>query len=78
MAMAVSKRDRAYMRRVGLCKAELHRQGAAEHLLLSVPERLERTWQIYLSTRMSSRNELRVDDPIAFYDRARTLGLSDG
>lgn len=76
--MAVLKRDRAYMQRIGLCKAELHRLSATEHLSLSVPERLERTWQIYLSTVMNSRNDLRVDNPIAFYDRARTLGLSDG
>ncbi len=75
--MAVSKRDRAYMRRIGLCKADMHEHDTAEHLSLSVADRLERTWQIYRSTRMNARNDLRVDNPIAFYERAHFLGLSD-
>lgn len=72
--MSVSDRDRAYMERVGACKAESHAEAQARHLALPLEERLERSWALYLAGRDGVRDE-RDDDPSPLYERARALGL---
>ena len=75
--MDVSDRDRDHMRKLGEAKAESHRDALAEHLALSLSERLERSWQLYLAFRDPNAPP-RDDDPTPFYDRARRLGMYQG
>lgn len=73
--MAVSEHDREVMRRIGIYKARSHAMALARHLSLSVSERLGRSWSLFLGRRSLASSSTRVDDPSAFYDRARALGL---
>ena len=73
--MVVSDRDREYMRRIGEYKEASHREATERHLAASLEERLERSWQLYLAGRDEASLDRRDDDPTAFYDRARALGL---
>jgi len=73
--MAVSDRDREYMRRLGELKAESHREAQERHLALPIEERLRRSWELYLRFRSTVDQSAREDDPSPFYDRARALGL---
>lgn len=75
--MAVSGRDREHMRKLGEAKAQSHRDALAEHLALSLGERLERSWRLYLAFRDPNAPP-RDDDPTPFYDRARRLGMYQG
>jgi hypothetical protein len=45
------------------------------HRALPVAERLCRSWALYRTGRASVRDEVRDDDPVAFYVRARMLGM---
>ena len=76
--MAVSEREREYMRRLGALKEESHQEAAAAHARVPVSERLRRSWALYEANRASARLEERQDDPSPFYDRARALGLYRG
>lgn len=73
--MSASDRDREYMRRLGEYKAESHRDAQARHLALTLSERLERSWQLYLEGREHAALDRRDDDPSPFYAKARKLGL---
>jgi hypothetical protein len=73
--MAVSARDREFMRRVGEAKAASHAEAAARHRALPLAERLRRSWALYLAGRSTAGGDPRDDDPTPFYDRARALGL---
>jgi hypothetical protein len=77
MESRVSDQDADYMRRLGAFKSEANAASLAEHLSLTVNERLVR------SERLSKRNggrdaaRARQDDLAAFFRRARDLGLCD-
>lgn len=71
--MRVTDEDRAYFARIGAIKGASHASATQSHLSLSLDERLERSWQLYLANREAARE--RVDDPSPFYERARALGL---
>ncbi len=73
--MSAEERERDHMRRIGAYKAESHREAAAHHLALSLSERLERSWQLYLEGRSAAALDRRDDDPLPFYEKARALGL---
>jgi hypothetical protein len=73
--MAVSDRDRAYMQRIGEYKAASHDEARMLHLAATLSARLARSWQLYLEGRGTAAVERRDDDPSAFYERARALGL---
>jgi hypothetical protein len=74
MSMAVSERDRAYMRRLGTYKAAAHADAQARHRELPMSERLRRSWALYEAHR-HTLPPVREDDPTPFYDRARALGF---
>ena len=63
------------MRRIGEFKAASHRDRLAEHLSLSLEERLQRSWRLFEALCDSVAEAREDDDPTAFYDRARALGL---
>lgn len=69
--------DQDYMRRLGEFMAEVHGDELAEHLKLTVNERLIRSEQ--LSKRDAARDSSRAqqDDLAAFFRRARELGICD-
>ena len=71
--MAASQRDQDFIRRIGNYKRDSHAAAAPEHRALSVEERLQRSWQLYLSSRDCAAYV--ADDPSPFYERARALGL---
>jgi hypothetical protein len=71
----VSEKDREYMRRIGAYKELSHREALAEHLALSLDERLRRSWRLYQRHRHRVRANLPDDDPTPLYDRARALRL---
>lgn len=73
--MAVTEHDREYMRRIGAYKALSHAEALAEHLAASLPERLSRSWALYLRHRDQIDASAREDDPSPFYARARALGM---
>jgi hypothetical protein len=73
--MRVSERDREYMRRLGEAEAEAHAERLAEHLALDVAERLRRSMALARRFWRTANVASRHDDPTAFYDRARRLGL---
>ena len=56
-------------------KEGVHAQAAADHLALSLDERLARSWALYCANRDAVNVAAREDDPSAFYERARKLGL---
>jgi hypothetical protein len=71
--MAVTEREREHFRRLGEEKARSHAAAAAEHLALSMDERLARS--LVLMRQFLRSAQPRDDDPSPFYDRARRLGL---
>jgi hypothetical protein len=71
--MPVSDEDRAYMRRIGESKRRSHEQALADHLSLSLDERLRRSLELSRAAGMTGVS--RDDDPQPFYDLARALGL---
>lgn len=73
--MAVSERDRDVMRRIGVQKTKSHAAVYAKHLSLTLPERLRRSWNLFVGGRNFASTAARTDDPTSFYERARTLGL---
>jgi hypothetical protein len=73
--MPVSDRDKQYFARVGAIKESVHAQAAADHLAFSLDERLARSWALYCANRDAVNFAAREDDPSAFYERARKLGL---
>jgi len=75
--MPVSDSDRAYFERIGAGKRQSHAEARAQHLALSMDERLERSWRLGRDLARSTNGDRRDDDPSAFYARARALGLYD-
>jgi hypothetical protein len=71
--VAVSDRERDYMRRLGAFKAHGHAEMTAAHLALPIAERLARS--IALMRRFWASASDRQDDPTPLYDRAKRLGL---
>jgi hypothetical protein len=73
----ISDEDRAYFDRIARYERELARERLAQHLALTLAERLERS--LALSRLHGSRALERAnDDPSPFYERARSLGLYTG
>lgn len=73
----VSERDREHMRRLGEAKAAAHDDARSAHLSLSPIDRLRRSSAMSAALRATANLAARVDEPAAFYDRARALGLCD-
>ena len=73
--MAVSARDRDYMRRLGELQAEGARERAAEHRALSVDGRLRRGLELFYRFVDHANLAARHDDPAPLDQRARQLGL---
>jgi hypothetical protein len=73
--VSADERERDHMRRIGAYKAESHDEASARHLALSLSERPERSWQLYLEGRSAAALDRRDDDPAPFYEKARALGL---
>jgi len=71
----VSDRDRAHFELIGQLKAASRAAAQREHLERSISERLMLSWKVYEAYRGSARPSEAVDDPTAFYARARQLGL---
>lgn len=60
---------------MGAYQQAAHDEARERHLALPMSERLSRSWELYLAYRDSANLSARQDDPSAFYDRARELGL---
>lgn len=73
--MAVSKRDRDYMDRIGRYKMASHAEAAARHRALPIAARLQRSWALFLAHRGATRRAAGDDDATRFYERARARGL---
>lgn len=73
----VSEQDREYMRRLGEAKAAARADAVAEHQRLTPIDRLHRSFELSAAGRAHANLGARVDEPSAFYDRARLLGLCD-
>lgn len=73
----VSEQDRDYMRRLGEAKATSHADAWSKHLQLAPIERLRRSFAMSADLRHQANLEARVDDPSAFYEKARARGLCD-
>jgi hypothetical protein len=63
------------MRRLGVYKALSHREAHAEHLSLSLDERLRRSWRLYQRYRHRVRADDSQDEPTPFYEKARERNL---
>jgi hypothetical protein len=63
------------MNRIGHFKAESHAAELAAHLSKPLAARLQSSWDLFISRRDLASTAKRTDDPSAFYDRARALGL---
>ena len=74
-SMALTDRDRDYMRRLGEFEAEGHAAALRDHLSLSIDERLRRSLLLYRQFIGHVHTGLRDDDPSQFYDHARRLAL---
>ena len=75
--MAVTPEDRAYMRRIAAYKALSAAEDHVVHVDTSGVGRIRRSWQLYcryLHTPFLARRDA-DDNPAAFYERARQLGL---
>lgn len=73
--MKVSERDYAYFRRIGAAKEQSHREAAREHRALPLAERMCRSWELYETFAGASPRQPFDDGPVAFYERARSLGI---
>jgi hypothetical protein len=73
--MPVSKRDRAYMERLGEYKATSHAEATARHQALPLAQRLQRSWELFVTRRGTAKLDARDDDPSHFYDLARARGF---
>ena len=74
--MAVSQRERSFLTHLGKLKAESHAQAAVVHLSLPLAERLVRSWALFESFRQdAATTQPGNEGPLAFYERARALGL---
>jgi hypothetical protein len=71
--VTVSHRDREHFRKLGELKQRSHADATSEHLALTLGERLARSWA--LSELYLDPNAEPSDDALAFYARARALGL---
>lgn len=73
--MTVSERDRLYMDRIGRLKAASHAEADARHRSLSLGERLQRSWELFLAWREHTARSPSDEAPPAIHSRARALGL---
>lgn len=73
--MATSDKDRSYLARVGAYKQASHDEVAREHQALSLTERLDRSWALFEAFADSTKAPRDDSGPLAFYARARSLGL---
>jgi len=74
--MAVFQRERDFLAHLGELKASSHAQAAVDHLALPLAQRLMRSWALYETFRQPPETTQRGDEgPLAFYERARALGL---
>lgn len=75
LAMATSDKDRSYLARLGAFKQASHEEIASEHQALSLAERLARSWALFEAFADSTKAPRDDSGPLAFYERARSLGL---
>ena len=73
----VTAQDRDYMRRLGEAKARSHADAASEHLRLAPIDRLRRSFALSAAWSAQANLAARVDEPSAFFEKARALGLCD-
>lgn len=73
--MASSDDDRSYLGRIGAYKRASHHAAASEHRSLSLADRLARSWALYEAHADSTSAPRDDSGPLAFYERARSLGL---
>jgi len=73
--MAVSNRDRTYFAQLGAFKTSSHAEVASDHQALPLAERLARSWALFETFRETTTATLDDAGPLAFYKRARALGL---
>ena len=74
--MAVSRRERNFLAHLGELKAESHAQAAVDHLSLPLAQRLMRSWALFESFgHEAATMQLGDEGALAFYERARALGL---
>ncbi len=73
--MAISEKDRSYLARIGALKQASHEAVATEHQALSLSERLARSWALFEAYAGSTSAPPDDSGPLAFYERARALGL---
>jgi hypothetical protein len=67
--------DREFFDAIGRLKAASHRSALASHLQLSLRDRLRRSWELFERFRNDATAEPRTNDALAFFERARALGL---
>jgi len=73
--MATSDKDWSYLARIGAYQQASHGGVASEHQALSLEERLARSWALFEAFADSTRPPRDDSRPLAFYERARALGL---
>jgi len=73
--MATSDNDRSYLARIGVYKQASHGAAASGHRALSLEERLARSWALFEAYAYSTSVPRDDSGPLAFYERARSLGL---
>jgi len=73
--MSDIRRERSYFARIGRLKAETHGAAQAAHLELPLGERVRRSWELFERFRSRAEPAGRRSDCLAFFARARALGL---
>lgn len=73
--MAISEKDRSYLAQIGAYKQASHEADASEHQALSLAERLALSWALFEAYADSTSAPRDDSGPLAFYARARALGL---
>ncbi len=73
--MPASRHDREYMAKLGAFQDEGAAERRAAHLALDLDERLARSFALARQFWEDAQRDARSDDPGAFYERARALGL---
>lgn len=70
-----SEKDREYFRRLGEWERENQEMRLREHLALPLEKRIRASWQFCRQVIRSVKKDPRDDNPGAFYEQAKRLGL---
>jgi hypothetical protein len=73
--MGSSNKGRAYLALIGSYKQASHDSASSEHRALSIAERLARSWALFEAHADATSTPRDDFGPLAFYERARSLGL---